>query len=165
MVTFSCTSSSSSSGDGKNKDTVTDRNGALYDLFAVTNHYGRLGFGHYTSCARDWSGMYDGQTDTSGRGSEHDNGSSGSQSYGSSSDSNSIGGREKAGVGGGDKLWNSLKRTSSSAGDDVWHSYDDNLVTRIDAKEVQTRAAYILFYRKRPPNCHPASNRPDTDES
>jgi len=27
---------------------------AIYDLFAVTNHYGRMGFGHYTAFARNW---------------------------------------------------------------------------------------------------------------
>jgi ubiquitin C-terminal hydrolase len=27
---------------------------AEYDLFGVVNHYGRLGFGHYTAFARDW---------------------------------------------------------------------------------------------------------------
>ena len=27
---------------------------ALYDLFAVCNHYGRMGFGHYHAYARDW---------------------------------------------------------------------------------------------------------------
>jgi ubiquitin C-terminal hydrolase len=26
----------------------------LYDLFSVCNHYGRMGFGHYTAFARDW---------------------------------------------------------------------------------------------------------------
>lgn len=26
----------------------------IYDLFAVCNHYGRMGFGHYTASARDW---------------------------------------------------------------------------------------------------------------
>jgi len=26
----------------------------VYDLFAVCNHYGRMGFGHYTAFARDW---------------------------------------------------------------------------------------------------------------
>lgn len=29
-----------------------------YDLFAVCNHYGRMGFGHYSAFARDW--MVDG---------------------------------------------------------------------------------------------------------
>lgn len=28
----------------------------VYDLFAVCNHYGRMGFGHYTAAARDWEG-------------------------------------------------------------------------------------------------------------
>jgi ubiquitin C-terminal hydrolase len=27
---------------------------AIYDLFAVTNHHGRMGFGHYTAAARRW---------------------------------------------------------------------------------------------------------------
>ena len=32
------------------------RGGAIYDLFAICNHYGRIGFGHYTAFARDWVG-------------------------------------------------------------------------------------------------------------
>jgi ubiquitin carboxyl-terminal hydrolase 4/11/15 len=34
---------------------------ADYDLFAVTNHFGRMGFGHYTAYARRWdeSGISD----------------------------------------------------------------------------------------------------------
>jgi ubiquitin C-terminal hydrolase len=28
---------------------------AIYDLFAVTNHYGRMGFGHYTAFAREFN--------------------------------------------------------------------------------------------------------------
>merc|ERR1712238_419872 len=28
---------------------------AIYDLFAVTNHYGRMGFGHYDALARRWN--------------------------------------------------------------------------------------------------------------
>jgi ubiquitin carboxyl-terminal hydrolase 4/11 len=34
---------------------------AQYDLFAVVNHYGRMGFGHYTAFARQWdeAGMSD----------------------------------------------------------------------------------------------------------
>ena len=27
---------------------------AVYDLFGVTNHYGRMGFGHYTASCRQW---------------------------------------------------------------------------------------------------------------
>ena len=37
-----------------------DENGVderyLYDLVAVCNHYGRMGFGHYTAFAREWDG-------------------------------------------------------------------------------------------------------------
>lgn len=29
----------------------------IYDLYAVCNHYGRMGFGHYTAMARDWEGL------------------------------------------------------------------------------------------------------------
>ena len=29
----------------------------IYDLYAVINHYGRMGFGHYTAMARDWEGL------------------------------------------------------------------------------------------------------------
>jgi len=43
---------------GKNVDNknnfVQDNTCAMYDLFAVTNHFGRLGFGHYTAFARSW---------------------------------------------------------------------------------------------------------------
>jgi hypothetical protein len=28
----------------------------MYDLVAVCNHYGRMGFGHYTAFAREWDG-------------------------------------------------------------------------------------------------------------
>jgi ubiquitin C-terminal hydrolase len=33
---------------------VHDKIPSEYDLFAVTNHYGKLGFGHYTAFARSW---------------------------------------------------------------------------------------------------------------
>jgi hypothetical protein len=29
-------------------------NDTVYDLFAVCNHYGRMGYGHYTAFGRDW---------------------------------------------------------------------------------------------------------------
>ena len=45
--------------------------------------------------------------------------------------------------------------TECEARGDGWHSFDDNDVSRMHAKDVKTRAAYILFYRKRPPNCIP----------
>merc|ERR1711874_126197 len=39
----------------KKKDFVLSDVPAIYDLFAVTNHYGRMGFGHYTATARRWN--------------------------------------------------------------------------------------------------------------
>lgn len=39
--------------EGGNPAISTDRS-TVYDLFAVCNHYGRMGFGHYTAAARDW---------------------------------------------------------------------------------------------------------------
>lgn len=45
-------------------------------------------------------------------------------------------------------------------GSDMWHSYDDNEVSKINVKDVKSRAAYILFYRKRPANCYPPSSLP-----
>ncbi|KAL7565673.1 hypothetical protein ACA910_019764 [Epithemia clementina (nom. ined.)] len=35
-------------------DFVDDSVPAMYDLFAVVNHYGRMGFGHYTAFVRNW---------------------------------------------------------------------------------------------------------------
>lgn len=67
--------------------------GTLYDLFAICNHYGRMGFGHYTAFGRDFIG---------------------------------------------DQL-------SSQ-----WYSFDDDLVRAcVDANDVKTHAAYMLFYRRR----------------
>jgi len=34
---------------------VVDGIPAVYDLFGVVNHFGRMGFGHYTAFCRDWS--------------------------------------------------------------------------------------------------------------
>lgn len=34
---------------------ITGREDYVYDLFAVCNHYGRMGFGHYTSSVRHWN--------------------------------------------------------------------------------------------------------------
>jgi len=35
-------------------EVVDDQVPAIYDCFAVVNHYGRMGFGHYTAFARQW---------------------------------------------------------------------------------------------------------------
>jgi ubiquitin C-terminal hydrolase len=41
-------------GSSKNSKFVQDKVPAIYDLFGITNHFGRLGFGHYTAFARSW---------------------------------------------------------------------------------------------------------------
>lgn len=40
---------------GKRSSMMVGEDNAVYDLFAVCNHYGRMGFGHYTAFTRDWS--------------------------------------------------------------------------------------------------------------
>jgi hypothetical protein len=47
-------------GKKEDKDSTDNRARTLYDLFAVCNHFGRMGFGHYTAYARDWMDMYTG---------------------------------------------------------------------------------------------------------
>jgi Ubiquitin carboxyl-terminal hydrolase len=157
-----------------------DGNDKLYDLFAVTNHYGRLGFGHYTSFARDWTEMYircgtdrdrdrdsvdmdidtdidiercrgsEGEGEGEAEGARGSNrGAIGASKGGSKSKASETG--VGTGAGKGDE------------GSDVWHSYDDHEVTKVQAKDVKTRAAYILFYRKRPPHCRPSSSSTSSD--
>jgi hypothetical protein len=66
----------------------------MYDLFAVCNHYGRMGFGHYSAFARDC--MLDGNLS------------------------------------------------------DTWTFFDDNDVrVSVNAEDVKSSAAYILFYKRR----------------
>ena len=40
---------------GHPAELIVDETPLIYDLFGVTNHYGRMGFGHYTAYARRWS--------------------------------------------------------------------------------------------------------------
>ena len=44
-----------STSAGSTAGTVERAEPVLYDLFAVCNHFGRLGYGHYTAVAREWS--------------------------------------------------------------------------------------------------------------
>ena len=67
---------------------------AVYDCFGVVNHYGSMGFGHYTAFARP------------------------------------------------------IKANNEVSPDD-WHCFNDSQVSAIDASEVVTDSAYILFYRRR----------------
>eukprot|EP00560_Eucampia_antarctica_P006996 CAMPEP_0197830410 /NCGR_PEP_ID=MMETSP1437-20131217/7020_1 /TAXON_ID=49252 ORGANISM="Eucampia antarctica, Strain CCMP1452" /NCGR_SAMPLE_ID=MMETSP1437 /ASSEMBLY_ACC=CAM_ASM_001096 /LENGTH=138 /DNA_ID=CAMNT_0043432803 /DNA_START=44 /DNA_END=460 /DNA_ORIENTATION=+ len=64
-------------------DFVVDDVPSIYDLFAVTNHYGRMGFGHYTAFARrwnengmesDWANFDDSNVQSVGDGHGHVNG-------------------------------------------------------------------------------------------
>jgi Ubiquitin carboxyl-terminal hydrolase len=148
----------------------SDGNDKLYDLFAVTNHYGRLGFGHYTSFARDWAEMYVRcDTDRDGDSVDMDIDTdiercrrSGGNGEGEGEGSN----RGEVGVGASKGVFKSKSSeigagagtAKGDEGSDVWHSYDDHEVTKVQAKDVKTRAAYILFYRKRPPHCRPSSS-------
>lgn len=48
---------SSTSTENKNTfpTSISTTSTSCYDLVAVVNHYGRMGFGHYTSFARNWN--------------------------------------------------------------------------------------------------------------
>jgi Ubiquitin C-terminal hydrolase len=51
-----CGSLSVPQNDGNaKKEFVVNDIPAIYDLFGVVNHYGRMGFGHYTAFARRWN--------------------------------------------------------------------------------------------------------------
>ena len=50
-----CAQSSNDGPYAKEKEFVINGTPAYYDLFGVVNHYGRMGFGHYTSFARRWT--------------------------------------------------------------------------------------------------------------
>ena len=54
-----CASSSASSEnrkvDSNQANFISNDIPAAYDLFGVVNHYGRMGFGHYTAFARRWN--------------------------------------------------------------------------------------------------------------
>ena len=46
-----------SHGSNRGKEPIeipNSNNDTVYDLFAVCNHYGRMGYGHYTAFGRDW---------------------------------------------------------------------------------------------------------------
>ncbi|TIB18685.1 hypothetical protein E3P92_00428 [Wallemia ichthyophaga] len=76
---------------------------AVYDLYAIDNHYGGLGGGHYTSYARN-----------------HDS--------------------------------------------KEFYHFDDSFVSKVDKDSVKTRAAYLLFYRKRTNRSIGGKARVDAEE-
>jgi ubiquitin carboxyl-terminal hydrolase 4/11/15 len=102
-------------------DEEDDDNDAIYDLFAICNHYGRMGFGHYTAYVKDWP-LYEEQVAL---------GNAPALSFSSSSSVNTA----------------AASTASVKKGD--WYLYDDNSVIKVHEKEIKTSSAYILFYRKR----------------
>ena len=96
---------------------LEDEDGIYYDLVAVCNHYGRMGFGHYTAMARDWN----------------------YEEYLSKANNNNNNGTNSN---------NSQNQGTSDLGEQ-WYMFDDQSVTPIQAREVRSPSAYILFYRRR----------------
>jgi hypothetical protein len=52
--TTAATKGDEGEGEGEGKGGAYPEHEYLYDLYGVINHYGRMGFGHYTAFARDW---------------------------------------------------------------------------------------------------------------
>ena len=50
-----CSTTYSSSSSSSPDCFINDHIPAIYDCFAVTNHFGSMGFGHYTAFARKWN--------------------------------------------------------------------------------------------------------------
>lgn len=94
--------------DGLNMDPYCSEGGetgpgaGIYDLFAVCNHYGRAGFGHYTAFCREWQ--------------------------------------------------------SNDELSEQWYCFDDDHVSKVRPSDVGTKAAYILFYRRRLQRSNAASS-------
>ena len=110
--------------DNDNGDADADANPdrTLYDLFAVCNHFGRMGFGHYTAFARDWMDMYS---------STNNNNPATTTSTATASSASSS--------------------TSGGGGWYKYDDEDVTPVTEPEG-QIRTPAAYILFYRRRPAN-------------
>ena len=94
-------------------------NDAIYDLFAICNHYGRMGFGHYTAFVRDWP-LYEEAT-----------GVPLPPTVQRQIDAHTP------------------THTMPRLSDKTWYSYDDQSVVKVTEKDIKTSSAYILFYRKR----------------
>ena len=54
-MSLHCTGLNATGRQSKGSESIVDSTvDAKYDLFAVINHYGRMGFGHYTAFCRQW---------------------------------------------------------------------------------------------------------------
>lgn len=105
---------------------LCEEESTLYDLFAVCNHFGRVGFGHYTAMARDLKTEYP----------------STGQEYREHFHAHTHPVRSEV-----DAL-----NTPQQSAYHPWYHYDDAEVTLLSEQDVKTNAAYILFYRKRHPH-------------
>ena len=93
----------------------------IYDCYAVSNHFGGLGGGHYTAYAR-WVGG--GDRGRGRRGCEKSDGNNEEEIDGGSS--------------------------SSSSSSSPWYTFDDSRVTTcVDESEVVSSAAYCLYYKRK----------------
>jgi ubiquitin carboxyl-terminal hydrolase 4/11/15 len=120
------TSPRSTSASSSGASSSIEKSCTKYDLFAVCNHYGKMGFGHYTAYARDWLNTNSQSSSTSD----------------SEATSHSPRTNDEHGV------------ESNAAGlSQDWFSFDDDDVELIDPacvnNTVVSRSAYILFYKRR----------------
>lgn len=114
-------------GNGMNGEPVNREGTTLYDLYAVANHFGHLGGGHYTAfvkCLTSGSGI-----------------SSTTQSVTVSQllqQSNT----------------RTAMDTISTVQEARWYAFDDDVVEEIPASAVVTEHAYVLFYRRQQMSGH-----------
>jgi ubiquitin C-terminal hydrolase len=108
----------------------------VYDLFACVNHYGHANFGHYKAAVR--GGEWAGGVQTAGGAPTGDvpTGAQWTRSSGRAAETPE--GKTAATQPNGRVL------------PDLWFDYDDDTVTKIaNGESVVSKAAYVLFYRRR----------------
>eukprot|EP00184_Porphyridium_aerugineum_P008474 CAMPEP_0184692250 /NCGR_PEP_ID=MMETSP0313-20130426/804_1 /TAXON_ID=2792 /ORGANISM="Porphyridium aerugineum, Strain SAG 1380-2" /LENGTH=1268 /DNA_ID=CAMNT_0027150069 /DNA_START=258 /DNA_END=4064 /DNA_ORIENTATION=- len=106
----------------------------IYDLFAVSNHFGSLGGGHYTAYAKSpWK-----QNPTSMEESP--------------SKPNGVAAMDKESDDGMSSEANVSRLNEAHHGFDGWYSFDDSYVSHIrELDQIKSSSAYLLFYKKRSP--------------
>ena len=103
-----------------------------YELFAVSNHYGNLVGGHYTAFCKAPS-----PTDAAAAAKDA------SAALGSSG-APQMEGKESV-----PKKGASSNKDGGAPSKEPWFSYNDEVVTRINASNVASPCAYILCYHRR----------------
>jgi hypothetical protein len=113
----------------------------MYDLFAVCNHNGRMGVGHYTAVARDineWNGISTSEADAAAVRAAR-------EAAAAAAAAAAAGGLDPAGAAAADST------VSAASIGGPWFCFDDRHVSSVEnPAHVVTAGAYILFYRKRP---------------